>query len=215
MRKLGLVLAAPLLALAAPAAADGGLTFLIDGDTFTQPFTITNTSTAGERVLRFGFDLGSSGFLFDTVTGGPPGNGTAGVPFTPVGGAAATGLVGPVTVGDGATFFQIDFTGFGPGESFSWDIDIDPTDPDASPTVFGNLLIRTTAFIDFSNGLRATGVLAAVPGNLDAAAFGITSITPSPGIPEPATWATMILGTGAVGGVLRRGRRTRARAALA
>jgi hypothetical protein len=34
--------------------------------------------------------------------------------------------------------------------------------------------------------------------------FDITSITVGPAVPEPATWAVMIVGFGAVGYVLRR-----------
>jgi hypothetical protein len=194
---------------ATPAFAAAGLSFIIDGDTFDQPFSITNTSTTGESVLGFGFNLGNSGFVFDTVDGGVPGNGTAGVAFQPNGTTGTdTGLVGPVVVPDGATFFQIAFTNFGAGKTFSWDIDIDPASPSASPTVFGNSLIGTTAFVDFSNGQRAIGVLAAVAGNPDAAAFSVTSFVPTPVVPEPTTWAMMLVGFGMIGATARYRRRS-------
>ena len=51
--------------------------------------------------------------------------------------------------------------------------------------MFGNSLIGATATVDFSNGLRLLGVLAAVPGNSDASAFTVTGTVPTPGaVPE-------------------------------
>ena len=192
---------------AVPAQADGNLYFLIDGDTFTSPFSITNNSTAGESVLGFGFNLAGTGFVFDPVDGGPPGNGSLGTPFTPQGGTGiTTGLVEPVLVADGASFFSMNFTNFGVGELFSWLLDIDPVDTAASATVFGNNLIGSSIYVDFSNGLRGTGLLEAVAGNDDAAQLVIRTFTPTPGVPEPATWATMILGFAAAGAALRRRR---------
>ena len=193
------------VSLAAPAHADGNLFFLIDGDTFTQPFSITNNSTDSERVLGFGFDLSGTGVVFDPVNGGPPGNGTLGTPFTPLGGSdVTTGLVPPVNVVDGSTFFQMAFTDFQVAESFTWLLDVDPADPAASPTIFGNQLIGATVWVDFSNGLRGTGLIEAVQGNADAGQLFIRTFTPSPGVPEPAAWAMMLGGFGIVGAAMRR-----------
>jgi hypothetical protein len=193
------------VSIAAPAQADGNLFFLIDGDTFTQPFSITNNSTAGESVLGFGFNLAGTGVVFDPVDGGPPGNGTLGTPFTPQGGTdVTTGLVNPVSVIDGSTFFSMNFTNFGVGETFSWLLDVDQADPFATPTVLGSDLIGALVYVDFSNGLRGSGLIQAVAGNDDAGQLVITTFTPTPGIPEPSTWAVMILGFGLAGAALRR-----------
>lgn len=191
------------LAFAAPAHADGGLTFLIDGDTFSLPFTITNTSTAGEKVLGFGISL-IAPFGFDTVNGGfGIDSSTA---FSPQGGTdATTGYTGPASFGDGVTAIDFTFNNFDVGESFVWVIDVDNP---AFATVFGNQLIGSTGYADFSNGLRGIGVFEAVAGNDDAAQFVIKTLTPTPGVPEPAAWAMMLGGFGLVGTAMRRRKHT-------
>lgn len=141
------------LALASNAAmATPSLYFFIAGDTFTQPFSITNNSTAGEKVIRFQLDISPSSMVFDPVNGGPPGNGTAGTAFTPQSSSnITTGLVATSGPADGASLLDLHFTGFDPTESFIWDIDIDGAS--GSPiSVFGNNLIGSTATIDFSDG---------------------------------------------------------------
>ena len=201
------------MAAAAPAQADGNLFFLIDGDTFTQPFAITNNSTAGETVLEFGLDLSGADLVFDPVSDGPPGNGSAGTPFTPLDGTdATTGLVPGVVVPDTApVFFKMNFTDFGVGETFRWLLDVDPEDAGApSVTVLGSDMIGASVYVDFSNGLRGLGLIEAVAGNSDAGQLVIRTFTPTPGIPEPSTWAMMIAGFGFAGAALRRRPQVRA-----
>jgi hypothetical protein len=181
-----------------PAFADGGLTFQIVGDTFSQPFTITNTSTGSETVVGFGVTL-ISPYGFDTVDGG---FGNDPVPFSPNGASAAlTGYTGPSSFADGASSLMFTFTDFQVGESFVWDIDVDHPD---FLTVIGNQLIGSTGYADFSNGLRGLGTFQALGTN--GSQFVITTFTPTPGVPEPATWAMMIGGVGMAGGALRRRR---------
>lgn len=184
------------LAIASVSVAAPMLSFIIDGDTFSQPYAITNSSTAGENVVRFQLDLSTvagPAVVYDTVNGGVP-NSSGGVPFTPVGGdAALTGLVLPASVADGATLLDISFTDFNSSETFRWDIDVDFAV--GSVTVYGDNLIGATAIIDFSDGQRLTGILQAVPGNADAAQFTVTGITQTPNeVPEPTTlvlWSVM------------------------
>ncbi len=189
------LISAGLLAAAGAASATPSLFFLIDGDTFTQPFAITNTSSGGERVTRFQLNLStiSTGFFcFDTLTASNTVcniNSNVGVPFTPDGGSAAlTGLVGTPVVADGSQLLDISFTAFDPTDIFSWDIDVDQMGDANAVTVFGNEMIGATAIIDFSDGQRLTGVLSAVDGNADASQFTVTGITQTP-VPEPGSLA--------------------------
>lgn len=184
-----------------PAMATGALFFIIDGDTFDQPYSITNNSTAGEKVVGFGITLVSP-FGFDTVNGGfGIDNATA---FAPNGGSdVTTGYTGPASFTEGTNVIAFTFNGFDPGETFSWDIDVDSA---IQATVFGNELIGSAVYVDFDNGLRGSGVLEAVAGNSDAAQFVIRVVAPTPAVPEPATWGMMIAGLGTVGYAMRRNR---------
>jgi hypothetical protein len=188
----GILLLASHAALAVPS-----LYFFIDGDTFTQPFSINNNSSSGERVTRFQLDLSPTGMVFDPVDLGPPGNGTLGTPFTPRNGSdALTGLVATTGPADGATLLDLLFNDFNVGETFSWDIDIDGAT--GSPiSVFGNQLIGATAIIDFSDGQRLIGMLTEVIDNSDASEFTVTGRTTTP-IPEPGSLALLLLGFAAI-----------------
>ena len=200
--------------MAVPSAhAVPSLSFVIDGDTFAQPFAITNASDAGEKVLRFQLDLltvTGEALVYDTVTGAPP-NTSIGHDFAPVGGTdVTTGLVplpGSPKVADGSTLLDIHFTGFDPGETFQWDIDIDAAD--GSPTtVTGDMMVGAQALIDFDDGQRLTGVLTPLHSNPDASVFEVTGTEPTPDvIPEPTTVALSLMGLGALTARRRRGRR--------
>jgi hypothetical protein len=163
-------------------------------------------------VLRFGLNLGGTGFAFDTVLGGGPHTGFPGngaTAFAPFGGSdVITGLIGPVVVPDSSTSFVLNFTNFNAAGAFQWRIDVDPitNDPGRSVTVFGNNLIGATAFVDFSNGLTAFGTLLAVPGSPLASAFTVTSVVVTPGVPEPSTWAMMLIGFAGLAYATRRRR---------
>lgn len=186
-------------AIAVPAQADGVLNFVILGDTFFDPFTITNNSTAGETVVGFGLSLVSP-FGFDTAQDGFGINNSRA--FTPVGGSGVTtGYTGPASFADGSTSIAFTFNNFNVGESFVWDIDVDGP---SQITVLGSDLIGSSAYVDFSNGLRGLGVLEAVPGNSTGAQFVVRTFVTTPGVPEPASWAMLLMGFGAVGTAMRR-----------
>ena len=188
--KLRTLLAASTIALASSAAmATPALFFVVDGDTFTQPFSITNQSSASERVTRFQLNLTPSAMVFDTVDFGPPGNNTFGVPFTPRNGSdVLTGLVPTAGPADGSAFLDISFTNFDSSEAFVWDIDVDGADG-LTVSVFGNQLIGSLATIDFSNGERLFGTLSALQGRPQASQFVVTGRGITPTLPEPGSLA--------------------------
>lgn len=200
MRKsLGLAAAAAAFILPTAAQATGALFFIVDGDTFGAPYSITNNSTAGEKVVGFGITL-IAPFGYDTVNGGFGIDNS--LAFAPTGGSdVTTGYTGPAAFADGTPSIAFTFNGFDAGETFSWNIDVDGPN---QVTVFGNELIGSSVYVDFDNGLRGSGFLEAVPGNDDAAQFVIRVIAPTPGVPEPATWAMMIGGFALAGGAMRR-----------
>lgn len=160
-----------------------GITFFIDGDTFTQPFSIINNSAALD-VTQIVFDIASSvaGAIYNTETG-------AFVPFTPVlGSEVLTGLqtvngtaVPPFPnnlVPDFSTLIDLVFNDFNPGEAIVYNIDADLT-PGGDESVFGDQLIGSTLTATFSNGNTIMGALVAVPGNPDASIFTQLNAAPT------------------------------------
>lgn len=170
-----------------------GLNFLIDGNTFTQPFLLTNTS-ASLDITRLTLDILPSGNIWDTTSAVP---GSAFVPFQPLSNSdVTTGLTSvngtliaqgtnPLTafdggalvgggVADGTASLDLAFAGFNPAEAFTWDLDSDPVGfPDG--TTSGDDLIGSTIQLQFSDGSSLGGSLQAVTGNPDAAEFVATS----------------------------------------
>ncbi len=192
--------AAALVLVGGAAHAVPSFSFLIDGDTFSQPFSFSNDSTAGEMLTGFGMSL-VAGYCFDTDDPATSSgcNTSVGVDFTPVGTAAAdTGLLGIPDILSGDTTFSIAFSDFSVGESFAFDIDVDGAPPN-SVTVLGSDLIGSTAFADFSDGQRVVGTFQAVAGNSDAAFFTATGIIDTPTVPLPAGLPLILGAVGAFG----------------
>ena len=201
MKKL-LTLAAAGAALLGTASAAPAVSFIIDGDTFSDPFSITNTSTDGEQIVRFFIDLDGTGVVFDTVGGNGVPNDTAGVPFGAANGTgSAVGLIDGV-VTDGGTTLDITFNDFDAGETFDFDIDVDQASGPA--TVFGDELIGATAFVDFDNGLRIIGTFMAIDGNPDASGFMVTQIIDTPAVPLPAGAVLLLTGLGGLAAARRK-----------
>lgn len=137
--------------------------FVVDGDTFSQPFSITNQSAPGQTLERFVLDIEPSGLEFDIdpITGRPfaPANGTE----------VTTGFAPPANVMQSGTVLDISFTDFDPFERFDWNIDLDLAG--SQTTVSGNQLIGSIATLHFSGGQIITGTMVAIPGFPDAARF--------------------------------------------
>lgn len=150
----------------------------------TGVFAITNTSPTLD-VTGFTFDVGPSnagpnpvfdtldsqfGFKFlpfggsDVTTGLATINGTAVVPaIVDVPGTDnTTDAVATILVGGGVpnntSILDLTFADFNPGETFQWDIDVDPA-PNVDQGINGDDLVNSTITITFTGGLFLTGAL--------------------------------------------------------
>lgn len=148
--------------------------FRATGDTFVQPFQLTNNGLDGEQLLQFTLDLRPLGLVFDT--------GADGQPFTVTNGSdvAQGDTVASLTNND--QVLVVDFTNFTPGETllFVIDVDIAPDPlggtPIAAP-IFGNDLIGAGVQFNFDAGNSGTqnkqvaGVMVGDPEIFNAAFF--------------------------------------------
>ncbi len=200
------VLAAVAGLSAAAAMATPSVTFVMDGNTFNQPFRLSNTSTGGEEIVSFSFDISTvtspgGAYCFDTVSNIVC-NGVVdtALPFTPQGGSAAlTGLVGPSNVADGAQQISLAFNHFDAGEQLSWLIDVDQIGNVAAQTVDGNELVGALVEVGFSSGQRLFGRMQLVPNDSNASQFVVTSV-----VPEPSALSLGLLGLGLVAAARKR-----------
>lgn len=185
------------LMLSVSSAASAGvidIDFIVDGNTFSQPWSVSNNSTDNVLLESFVFDLRPlSTYCYDIDSSDC--NSSAGVAFTPDSGSAATGFVNATVTNEPGglnyyDFLQINFSDFGQGETFSWDIDVDSTN---HVSVYGNELIGSTAYAQMSDGNTYFGSLEAIVGNSDASRFVISSVIATD-VPEPTTLAIFALG---------------------
>ncbi|HEX2476866.1 MAG TPA: thrombospondin type 3 repeat-containing protein, partial [Lacipirellulaceae bacterium] len=131
-------------------------------------FQIINQSTTGEAITSITVSLNSA-LLRDVVFDPSGGAGDlAGKPFTANSGAALTGLSSHSFSGPhdgGFDSLTVNFTGFGPGETFTFSIDADPTSikgsvqpgPQQSASISGLELTGATFTLEFSDGSTRTG----------------------------------------------------------
>ena len=129
--------------------------FRAEGDTFVQPFELTNNAADGELLQQFVLDLTPLGLVFDI-------DAALGKPFTPQVDAAGndtgaiTGVQVPV-LSSNNQILTLNFTDFMPGETLLFVIDVDllPLIPGGTPrdfSAFGRDLIGANVSFSFGPG---------------------------------------------------------------
>ncbi len=142
-----------------------GLIFRAEGDTFVQPFRLTNNSTTGERLQTFVFDVSSIGLQFDI-------DGTSGKPFTAVGGTGATTGVTSATLSADLKALTVTFNDFDPGETLQFVIDID-LEGGTAASIFGDDLIGADITGTFSGARTVAGQMIGDPQELTVSEFAV------------------------------------------
>lgn len=131
------------------------VSFRAEGDTFVQPFELTNRASDGELLNQFVLDLTPLGLVFDV-------DAVLGKPFTTQQNAAGvdTGVLTGVQAAQLSSNNQIltlNFTDFMPGETLLFVIDVDnapltPGDPPQDFSAFGRDLIGANVSFAFGPG---------------------------------------------------------------
>ena len=214
MRKLAIAAAVIAAGLSAPSYA--AITVYTSQASFLAAVgtagvdTFAGFSTTGSTPSPIVRTAGAYGYTGSVSTTSFFGAGTAANPWLSTNTATDTmtfnAFTGGTIAGFGGNFFGSDITGaFAAGN-------ITLTATDASGTTTYTLVAPTTAsFIGF---VSTTGILSATvasvqptSGFLWPTVDNLTLAAPravTPGVPEPATWAMMIVGFGLVGGAMRR-----------
>lgn len=142
--------------------------FRAEGDTFVQPFELTNNATDGELLETFELDLRPLGLVFDPSL-------ATGQPFNAVNGSGALTGATPV-LSNNNQVLTVNFTDFQPGETLQFVIDVDlaPLTVGGAPrdfSTFGRDLIG--AAVQFRFGPGATSGSKVVSGTMigDAEVF--------------------------------------------
>ncbi len=134
------------------------------------------------------------------VTNFGQGNYTPGIDDTPSIGNQS----GNTSVASGGKSVLFDFvdTQFDPGAYASFTVNFGPGTTDFRTALFTG---TNTLFASFSDGTSGLVTFSGSVGD-QSPKFSFNSVTPGGAVPEPATWAMMILGFGLVGGAMRSAR---------
>ncbi|MCP4512512.1 MAG: hypothetical protein GY826_39630 [Fuerstiella sp.] len=121
------------------------VSFRAEGDTFVQPFELTNNASDGELLTQFVMDLQPVGLVFEANT------------YQAISNTGTLTGASAAVLSNNNQVLTIDFTDFNssPNETFLFIVDVDlapavPGDPPVDLTVFGNDLLG--ALVDFSFG---------------------------------------------------------------
>ncbi|MFN5433374.1 MAG: beta strand repeat-containing protein, partial [Planctomyces sp.] len=150
-------------AVTAGSAAGADVQFRAEGDTFIQPFQLTNTSVRGDLLQTFVFDLRDIGLVFDPDP-------VTGKPFTAVNNTGTvTGVSGSVLSNNNQTL-TVTFADFNPGETLQFLLDIDLVG-NIPASIFGNQLIGAGVTFNYTQNKQITGQMAGDPDRQSGSQF--------------------------------------------
>jgi hypothetical protein len=144
--------------------------FRAEGDTFVQPFVLTNNSRQGELLQTFVFDLSAIGLQFDIDP-------VTGKPFTALGNSGTVTGVSQTRLLNNNQTLEVTFADFNPGETLQFVIDIDLAGGTAA-SIFGNQLIGADVDFAFSGNKVLEGQMTGDPSSLTASQFLVGSVVP-------------------------------------
>ena len=149
--------------VSAGSAAGADVNFRAEGDTFVQPFNLTNTSVRGDLLQSFVFDLRDIGLVFDPDP-------VTGKPFTAVNGTGGlTGVTSSVLSNNNQTL-TVTFSDFNPGETLQFLLDIDLVG-NIPASIFGNQLIGADVTFNYTQNKQITGQMAGDPDRQSGSQF--------------------------------------------
>ncbi len=205
MKKQLFAIAAGALLSAVPTAASAAAFFTLD--IFAPPsnntsldnprFLLTNTSTANEQITQFKLSYAGKTTIIDTVNG----CGTIAAPPS-----VDCGNLSPTTSdGLGSNIGIVNFDSFPATGQAAFRFEFDEPGVNGSNSDFRNVIFSNNATVDVT---FTGGVVRSIQLGAPAAAAVYSYNSAVAAVPEPATWAMMMLGFGAVAFAVRRRRAT-------